>query len=69
MDPGYSPNRARDPDFGFAFNDSNFSDRLLRIEIMADPEGFHCQSLADWARNRKRRRDNRNLNYIIILAL
>ncbi|XP_039052016.1 BTB/POZ domain-containing protein POB1-like [Hibiscus syriacus] len=25
-----------DPDFGFAFDDSNFSDRILRIEIMPD---------------------------------
>ncbi|XAR63011.1 hypothetical protein NMG60_11022793 [Bertholletia excelsa] len=48
-----------DGDFGFAFNDSNFSDRVLRIEIMDDsPEtrsdGEGCQSLADWARHRKR---------------
>ncbi|KAA8516127.1 hypothetical protein F0562_019306 [Nyssa sinensis] len=63
MDSDYSPNGGRDGDFGFAFNDSNFSDRVLRIEIMAespetrsDAEG--CQSLADWARNRKRRRED-----------
>ncbi|GAB4861648.1 Boi protein [Ancistrocladus abbreviatus] len=49
--------------FGFAFNDSNFSDRILRIEIMegssdskSDCDG--CTSLADWARNRKRRRED-----------
>ncbi|KAE9460196.1 hypothetical protein C3L33_07905, partial [Rhododendron williamsianum] len=37
MDSDYSPNASgRDADFAFAFNDSNFSDRLLRIEIMAD---------------------------------
>ncbi|KAJ6404311.1 hypothetical protein OIU84_012481 [Salix udensis] len=48
---------ATDGDFGFAFNDSNFSDRLLRIEIMggsaedrADGEG--CTSIIDWARHR-----------------
>ncbi|KAL3572082.1 hypothetical protein D5086_025986 [Populus alba] len=48
---------ASDGDFGFAFNDSNFSDRLLRIEIMggsaenrADGEG--CTSIIDWARHR-----------------
>ncbi|KAH9731707.1 BTB/POZ domain-containing protein POB1 [Citrus sinensis] len=50
-----------DGDFGFAFNDSNFSDRLLRIEIMGDPpesrsDGEGCTSIADWARDRKRRR-------------
>ncbi|KAK9280549.1 hypothetical protein L1049_014242 [Liquidambar formosana] len=50
-------------DFGFAFNDSNFSDRLLRIEIVDglaetrdDAEG--CNSIADWARHRKRRRED-----------
>lgn len=61
MDPEYSPSRTRDPDFGFAFNDSNFSDRLLQIEIMADSsdtDSLHSQSLADWARNRKRRRED-----------
>ncbi|MBA0756421.1 hypothetical protein Gogos_020869 [Gossypium gossypioides] len=52
-----------EPDFGFAFNDSNFSDRVLRIEIMPDsPEtksdGDCCSSIADWARNRKRRRED-----------
>lgn len=49
--------------FGFAFNDSNFSDRVLRIEIMAGPsdancEGDGCCSLLDWARHRKRRRED-----------
>ncbi|KAL7239011.1 hypothetical protein ACSBR2_004997 [Camellia fascicularis] len=63
MDSDYSPNGGRDGDFGFAFNDSNFSDRVLRIEIMADsPEtrldGDGCHSLADWARYRKRRRED-----------
>ncbi|GLT48152.1 hypothetical protein SLA2020_217930 [Shorea laevis] len=52
-----------DPDFGFAFNDSNFSDRVLRIEIIPDlPESKSdsdaCSSIADWARNRKRRRED-----------
>ncbi|GJR67304.1 putative chromatin remodeling & transcription regulator BTB-POZ family protein, partial [Tanacetum coccineum] len=48
--------------FAFAFNDSNFSDRILRIEIVTEPldstddGGDGCSSLADWARNRKRRR-------------
>ncbi|OAY49070.1 BTB/POZ domain-containing protein POB1 [Manihot esculenta] len=52
-----------DGDFGFAFNDVNFSDRLLRIEIMGDspdnrPDGEGCTSIADWARYRKRRRED-----------
>ncbi|GAA0174799.1 hypothetical protein LIER_28115 [Lithospermum erythrorhizon] len=59
-----------DSDFGFAFNDSNFSDRVLRIEIVRDVvedddevvekrdcEG-ECTSIADWARHRKRRRED-----------
>ncbi|CAN7052530.1 hypothetical protein IGI04_027697 [Brassica rapa subsp. trilocularis] len=50
-------------DFGFAFNDSNFSDRLLRIEIMGNPSDSRsdvegCTSIADWARHRKRRRED-----------
>ncbi|KAA8522475.1 hypothetical protein F0562_013164 [Nyssa sinensis] len=54
---------ASEPDFGFAFDDSNFSDRVLKIEIIADlPEaksdGDGCNSIADWARNRKRRRED-----------
>ncbi|KAF8108517.1 hypothetical protein N665_0108s0053 [Sinapis alba] len=52
-------------DFGFAFNDSNFSDRVLRIEIMgggsssgSKPDAEGCGSIADWARHRKRRRED-----------
>ncbi|KAI4315496.1 hypothetical protein L6164_028296 [Bauhinia variegata] len=52
---------ASESDFGFAFNDSNFSDRVLTIEVLpdlpdtkSDAEG--CTSIAIWARNRKRRR-------------
>ncbi|KAE8703660.1 hypothetical protein F3Y22_tig00110467pilonHSYRG00219 [Hibiscus syriacus] len=50
-------------DFGFAFNDSNFSDRLLKIEIMGPPsdcapDGEGCTSIADWASHRKRRRED-----------
>lgn len=48
-------------DFAFAFNDVNFSDRVLRIEILLDVTGSKPgpdDSLADWARNRKRRRDD-----------
>ncbi|CAL5428148.1 unnamed protein product [Camellia sinensis] len=63
MDFDYSPNGGRDSDFGFAFNDSNFSNRVLRVEIMADlPEtqldGEGCHRFADWARHRKRRRED-----------
>ncbi|XVF10478.1 hypothetical protein REPUB_Repub07fG0186500 [Reevesia pubescens] len=68
MDSDFSPGEASgsgsgDSDFGFAFNDSNFSDRVLRIEIMPDlPEtksdGDGCSSIADWASNRKRRRED-----------
>ena len=63
MDSDYFSNGGHDGDFGFAFNDSNFSDRVLRIEIVADspetrPEGDACHSLADWARHRKRRRED-----------
>ncbi|PWA73243.1 TRAF-like, SKP1/BTB/POZ domain, BTB/Kelch-associated [Artemisia annua] len=57
-----------DGDFGFAFNDSNFSDRILKIEIVDEASetpssdgggvGGGCTSLADWARNRKRRRED-----------
>ncbi|XP_065860267.1 BTB/POZ domain-containing protein POB1-like [Euphorbia lathyris] len=65
MDPLYSRGRSScsDGDFGFAFNDSNFSDRVLRIEIMDDlpdnrSDGEGCTSIADWARHRKRRRED-----------
>lgn len=64
MDSDYSSGAsASDSDFGFAFNDSNFSDRILRIEIMGDPvearpDSEGCASIADWARHRKRRRED-----------
>ncbi|KAL0711393.1 hypothetical protein Bca4012_018371 [Brassica carinata] len=64
MDSSFSRHGSSpDSDFGFAFNDSNFSDRLLRIEIMGGPSGYRsdgegCTSVADWARHRKRRRDD-----------
>ncbi|KAH6805135.1 POZ/BTB G-protein 1 [Perilla frutescens var. frutescens] len=48
-------------DFGFAFNDVNFSDRVMRIEILPDLPGSKPDpddNLGDWARNRKRRRDD-----------
>ncbi|KAH6779939.1 POZ/BTB G-protein 1 [Perilla frutescens var. hirtella] len=54
MDSDSSPTASRQSDFAFAFNDSNFSDRLLRIEIVTDPpdarpESDGCSGLADWA--------------------
>ncbi|CAK7335658.1 unnamed protein product [Dovyalis caffra] len=64
MDSDFSPVDSRsDYDFGFAFNDSNFSDRVLKIEIVADlpdakPAGDGCSSITEWARNRKRRRED-----------
>ncbi|XP_076919002.1 BTB/POZ domain-containing protein POB1-like [Bidens hawaiensis] len=48
-------------DFGFAFNDVNFSDRLLRIEIISDPiedSADTSTNLSDWNTNRKRRRED-----------
>lgn len=53
--------------FGFAFNDSNFSDRVLCIEILGSPSSGNpspaapdggCSTVADWARLRKRPRDD-----------
>ena len=64
MDSDLSPVECRsDYDFGFAFNDSNFSDRVLKIEVVADlPDaksvGDGCSSITEWARNRKRRRED-----------
>ncbi|XP_028769346.1 BTB/POZ domain-containing protein POB1-like [Neltuma alba] len=64
MDSDYSGGASpSDADFGFAFNDSNFSDRILRIEIMGDsaearPDSDCCATIADWARHRKRRRED-----------
>ncbi|KAL7606662.1 hypothetical protein Lser_V15G15733 [Lactuca serriola] len=64
MNSGYSSEVGRsDADFGFAFNDSKFSDRLLCIEIVSEPLGFTPDgegsiSLATWDRNRKRRRED-----------
>lgn len=66
MDSDFFPGRlaasGSDSDFGFAFNDRNFSDRVLRIEIIPDlPEtksdADACISITEWARNRKRRRE------------
>ncbi|KAK7258550.1 hypothetical protein RIF29_24130 [Crotalaria pallida] len=65
-----------DADFAFAFNDSNFSDRILRIEIMSDPldtrpDSDSCATIADWARHRKRRREDviKKENVVVDLTL
>ncbi|KAL8249505.1 hypothetical protein R6Q59_006373 [Mikania micrantha] len=64
MNSDHLPDDCRGPgDFGFAFNNSNFSDRLLCIEIVSDAidstaDGDGCMILADWAKNRKRRRED-----------
>ncbi|PSS04225.1 BTB/POZ domain-containing protein [Actinidia chinensis var. chinensis] len=76
MDSALSPADGRigsgsAPDFAFAFNDRNFSDRVLRIETIpdspqeskSDPEG--CSSIADWARNRKRRREENKKDDVV----
>lgn len=59
-DPLSSPNGGRDPDFGFAFNDPNFSDRVLRIEIVSDPPDAppesECSVTNYGVRKSKRRR-------------
>lgn len=65
MDPDFS-RASGGPSFEFAFNSVNFSDRVLRIEIVAGDDapgakgaaGEGCSSIADWARHRKRRRED-----------
>ncbi|XP_074263374.1 BTB/POZ domain-containing protein POB1-like isoform X1 [Silene latifolia] len=59
-EPEYSRS-PREGNFGFAFNDSNFSDRVLRIEIMVGPSGSKSDGgeCSEWgAHHRKRRRDD-----------
>jgi hypothetical protein len=61
--------------FEFAFNSVNFSDRVLRIEIVARddaPEakgaaGEGCSSLADWAHHCKRRRGKGEARICLLL--
>ncbi|XWS76933.1 hypothetical protein CRYUN_Cryun01aG0219600 [Craigia yunnanensis] len=75
MDSDYSRGASgSDGDFGFAFNDSNFSDRILRIEIMGGPpecrpDGEGCTSIADWASHRKRRREDIKKENVLDLSL
>ncbi|KAH1108611.1 hypothetical protein J1N35_012379 [Gossypium stocksii] len=63
-----------DGDFGFAFNDSNFSDRLLRIEIMGvpsecHPDGEDCTGISGWDHHRKRRREDIKKEIVLDLSL
>ncbi|PWZ29730.1 BTB/POZ domain-containing protein POB1 [Zea mays] len=63
MEPDFST--VGGPSFEFAFNEANFSDRELRIEVVAGDYdapgstggGAGGGGLADWARHRKRRRE------------
>lgn len=63
MDHESNSTASEAPDFAFAFNDSNFSDRILRIEIVAGPsevkgEGEGSSPATIWAaRHKKRRRE------------
>lgn len=60
----YSPTSSEDRNFAFAFDNSSFSDRVLQIEVLVDDSpGTHsgsdaCLSLVDWARYRKRPRED-----------
>jgi hypothetical protein len=62
MDPDFSP-RGGGPSFEFAFNEVNFSDRELRIEVVSSDDAAGSsgdgggRGLTDWARQRKRRRE------------
>lgn len=65
FDPPKNHGQSSDSDFAFAFNDSNFSDRLLVIEVIpdfpdtkSDTDDCIGSSIVDWARNRKRRRQD-----------
>jgi hypothetical protein len=55
---------SKDASFGFAFNDSNLSDRILIIQIEFDAIEDHsnvvesCSTIADWVNKWKRRRED-----------
>ncbi|KAG1330377.1 BTB/POZ domain-containing protein POB1 [Cocos nucifera] len=62
MDSDFSGASGSDQNFEFAFNSSNFSDRVLRIEIMAEPPGSKSDgesgaAAVKWARHPKRKRE------------
>ncbi|WOK91394.1 hypothetical protein Cni_G00085 [Canna indica] len=62
MEPVFSFSGSSDQNFEFAFNSSNFSDRVLQIEIVADhPEvTSDGEGRSGLARQRKRRREEFN---------
>lgn len=62
MDSDFSGVSGSDQNFEFAFNSSNFSDRVLRIEIMEEPPGSKSDgeggaAAVEWARHPKRKRE------------
>lgn len=71
----YSPTSSEDRDFAFAFDNSSFSDRVLQIEVLADdapatqPGSDACQTLADWARYRKRPREDLKKHSALDIAI
>jgi hypothetical protein len=68
----YNKGQSRAPDFSFAFNDSNFSDRVLQIQVLPDSQGdgFHDDML-DSITDCKRKNENptafSNSNMILLL--
>ncbi|XP_004494778.1 BTB/POZ domain-containing protein POB1-like [Cicer arietinum] len=67
MEPETSGDGVYDDDFGFAFNDSNFSDRILRIEVMEDPIETHTDTISDWSHRKRRREDIQKENDLAVL--
>ena len=64
-------------DFAFAFNDSNFLDWQLRIEIKGNPlenrpnnKGCTsiCNNIANWARHRKQRHEDLKKDTVVDLT-
>ncbi|CAJ1961228.1 unnamed protein product [Sphenostylis stenocarpa] len=63
-----------DLDFGFAFNDSNFSDRILCIEIIDDlveapPNNEPCTTILNCARPHDRKHDDTKKDNVVDLTL
>ncbi|KAF5734780.1 hypothetical protein HS088_TW15G00272 [Tripterygium wilfordii] len=63
-----------DSDFALAFNNSNFSDRLIKIEIVPDlpqskANAKGCTTIADWAHNRKRCREEIKKDYVVCVFM
>ncbi|XP_010914379.1 BTB/POZ domain-containing protein POB1 [Elaeis guineensis] len=73
MDPDFS-HASGEQNFEFAFNSSNFSDRILRIEILAGPpecrsDGDGGGGVSDWDRHRKRRREEIKKDKVVESAM